>query len=159
MRADKRKETIMKTLMRLLLTIATVTGTAMVATPASAAVSYFRHPSNQLSRQFRDGSCIYKIIYGNFGSSPYATAHFYSGVCNSGSRQPEVYVEYQPNSGQTKSGSATGGIDGCGAYIAYSAVGPAGHIATNMWVYFPATDNWKYFGSTGNPTVPATSCP
>ena len=146
----------MNALTRILFAVAIVGGAAGAMPASAAGVSEFRHPPNQLSRQFRDGSCLYKIIYGNFGSVPYATVHLYGGVCNSGQQQPLVVVDAQPDSQRWYSRSPSGGQDACGGYIAFQAAGTPGHIATNMWVYFPATDSWKRFGSTGQTTVPAS---
>ncbi len=149
-----------KILSRVLLTLAAITGVT-AATSASAGGDYrFRHPPNRLSRQFRDGTCIYKIIYGNYGNTPYATVHLYSQSCfTPKGGHPRAYVQYQPGSGTTISRGALPRIDACGVYTGYQATGPAGRIATNMWVHFPVTGNWKRFGSSGLTPVPATSCP
>ncbi|HYX35949.1 MAG TPA: hypothetical protein VE954_22845 [Oligoflexus sp.] len=144
----------MKTFARLLPLIAILSG----ATTATAAeYTSFRHPANQLSRQFIDGSCLYKIIYGNYGSTPYATVHLYGGKCGTGEKQPYVVVDYEPNSLNSGSGDPIGGKDVCGSYIAFQATGASGHIATRMWVYFPVTNSWKLFAPDGErPTVPAS---
>jgi hypothetical protein len=150
----------MKALTRVLFAIAMIGGVAG-AMPASAAVSTFRHPPNQLSRQFRDGSCRYKIIYGNFGNVPFAIVHAYDGgSCLLGTQKPYVTVNYEPFSGQANSGHFSAGVRGsdrCGTFTAFQATGPAGHITTSMGVFFPVTGNLKVFSNLRNATttVPA----
>ncbi len=152
----------MKALTRMLFAVAIVGGAAG-AMPASAAVSSFRYPVMKLSPQFRDGSCRYKIIYGNYGSVPFAIVHAYDGgACIQGDRKPFVVVAYvnhrqelkHANSGHFSAGVR--GSDRCGWYTAFQATGEANHIATNMSVAFPVTGNLKLFRpNKGQATVPA----
>lgn len=53
--------------------------TASVASPAAATVYYFE--PGVLSPQFKSGTCIYRIFYGNYGPVPFAEVRFYAGDC------------------------------------------------------------------------------
>ncbi len=63
----------MNILKKRLFTAVMLTG-AMAATPALAGDTYFKQAPGPLSPQFREGSCIYKVIYGNFVDVPISAA-------------------------------------------------------------------------------------
>jgi hypothetical protein len=156
------KGTNMKALTRILCAVAMV-GVVAGAMPASAAVSAFRYPRNKLSPQFREGSCLYKIIYGNYGNVPFAIVHVYDGgACMLGDRKPYVTVNYGREGRQANSGYFSAGVRGsdrCGTFTAFQATGEAGYDVNDMGVAFPVTGNLKLFSPrSGRPTVPARSC-
>ncbi len=90
--------------------------------PAVANVYYF--DPGVLSPQFKSGTCIYRIFYGNYGSTPFASARFYSGDCGpvnvlglaAGNNFTSYYDHITNGSGQ----------DSCGSYFSQQAtfVGP-----------------------------------
>ena len=38
-------------------------------------------PVNQMTPEYQDGTCVYRVMFGNFGSAAYAKAHYYAGAC------------------------------------------------------------------------------
>jgi hypothetical protein len=128
-------------------TIAMLT-TVGVAQPASATTdTYFQFPNDVLSRQFRDGNCIYKISYGDYGNMPYAQLRLFAGDCGT-DLYPLPIVTLTWSGGERNTPSVYGGSEPCGSFIGIQVVGGSaaiGHPATGMYVYFPRTDSRKRF--------------
>ena len=38
-------------------------------------------PANAMTPQYQDGTCVYRVQFGNFGSAAYGKLRFYSGPC------------------------------------------------------------------------------
>lgn len=148
----------MNILKKRLFTAVMLTG-ALAAMPALAEDTYFKQDRGPLSPLFREGSCLYRVIYGTFFDIPFGAVQLYGGTCNFGSRLPYVILHVEPNQAIARSGDPSAGNDKCGPYISMTAAGPAGSNVTSMSVYFPATDSFKRFGSNGSPPPPANSCP
>jgi serine/threonine-protein kinase len=51
------------------------------ADPPTPAPQMFNFPVNQMSPEFQDGTCVYRVMYGNNGSTGYAKARYYAGAC------------------------------------------------------------------------------
>jgi hypothetical protein len=120
---------------------------AVVSAPPAAATtdSYFYFPRNVLSRQFQDGSCVYKIIFGEYNYTPYAAAHFFAGDCGTDLYPvPVVSVLWAPDR-YSSVNSTFGGSEPCGGFFGAQAVGARNNLATGMVVYFPRTDSRKIF--------------
>src|SRR5262245_10613651 len=49
--------------------------------PPASAPPAFKVPVNQMTSEFQDGTCVYRVMFGNFGSAAYAKAHYYAGAC------------------------------------------------------------------------------
>ena len=56
------------------------TTTPPTAAPPPAPPTWYV-PVNQMSPEFQDGTCVYRVMFGNFGSAAYAKAHYYAGAC------------------------------------------------------------------------------
>jgi serine/threonine-protein kinase len=50
-------------------------------TPPPPAPPTFMVPVNQMTPEYQDGTCVYRVMFGNFGSAAYAKAHYYAGAC------------------------------------------------------------------------------
>jgi hypothetical protein len=49
--------------------------------PPPPAPPTFMVPVNQMTPEYQDGTCVYRVMFGNFGSAGYAKAHYYAGAC------------------------------------------------------------------------------
>jgi eukaryotic-like serine/threonine-protein kinase len=62
-------------------TAASTQALASPTTPPPPAPPTFKVPVNQMTPEYQDGTCVYRVMFGNFGSAAYAKAHYYAGAC------------------------------------------------------------------------------
>lgn len=93
-----------------------------LAPPASADPGYVQLNIGVHSPQYLVDGCRYKIVYGNYGNTPYAGVRLYGGCSN-----VIVGVRSSDANGVHWTWSSTiahTGTDACGAYSAVQANGP-----------------------------------
>jgi len=144
-------------LLRWAVVVAAFLGSIAMAAPASAAT--YRYPPNTLSPQFRDGTCIYRIWYGNYGGTPFAKVRLYGGDCG------ELTVRVAGQRGDlvdwyTAPRGYSGGQDSCGSYFEKQATANgAPAFAVGMQAYFPATGHdYVFWHDSGRQTTPYRYC-
>jgi len=118
----------------------------------------YRLGPNVLSAQLKDGTCVYRVIYGNYGSAAVAYVQFYGGACGATTvavaAQRGNVRSYENTNAAT---NLTGGSDSCGSYLARQALSrtdqPA--FAVGVRVRFAETGNTYTFLSDqgGSPPV------
>src|SRR5262249_48390415 len=47
----------------------------------SASPPEYNVPANAMTPQFKDGTCVYRVQFGDVGSAAYGKLRFYSGAC------------------------------------------------------------------------------
>ncbi|HEX7131930.1 MAG TPA: hypothetical protein VF228_05110 [Iamia sp.] len=122
--------------------------------PASANPGYVQLNIGAMSPQYLVDGCRYKIIYGNFGSAPFAGVRLYGGCSN-------VTVGVRTLNGTTETwtwGSTVvgTGTDGCGAYSAVQTNGPNPAYATGASI-IGNTSFWLFYDYDGTDTQPIHS--
>jgi serine/threonine protein kinase len=126
--------------------------------PPRPATKTYRFPAGVLSSQLKDGTCVYRIWFGNVGNMPFAKIRVYAGDCGGAS----ITVAAQRGSTITYYGETTwtGGSDSCGSYFEGQATGqgtPA--IGVGQTLYFPATGQaYAFMHDRGEPITPYRYC-
>ncbi|MFC9970246.1 hypothetical protein ACFVH6_05015 [Spirillospora sp. NPDC127200] len=133
---------------------------AALSTAQAAADVYFKYPENRLSPQFKKGTCVYRIRYGNYGDTGYAQVRFYSGNC--GDRSFVMVCGSTPGAAyecRTEHRITTGGSDTCGSYFEKQATLPARSNARTMGVNFPEVNDTNWFqADSGQATTAYRNC-
>jgi hypothetical protein len=144
---------------RTLLASALVLGAVVLgstgAAPAGADPSDIDLEINHMSPQYRAGDCVYKIIYGNYGSAPYAGVRVYNTLCFGSA----VVVKSADGNGIHYTSSQTvahNGIDSCGAYWTIQATGPNPGYGIGAR-FHPADGGTLRYASDGTSSQPVYS--
>jgi hypothetical protein len=128
----------MTNIRRILLTLLLCLPTLAIAAPAQAAYSLWYIPPNKTSPLLRTQGCTFRVLWGNYGSAPFAKFIDYSTPKCSGLA---VTVIWQVGSETFESAEVTSywtsGSDSCGgSYKEKQATGRAPGIATGMSLRF-----------------------
>jgi hypothetical protein len=131
-------------------------------TPAGPTARVYRLGPNTLSPQLKDGTCVYRVTYGNFGSAAVAYVQFYGGACGT----TTVAVAAQRGNARSYENTnapnnLTGGSDSCGTYLARQALSrtdqPA--YAVGVRVRFAQTGNsYTFVYDQGGSPPPYRTC-
>ena len=107
-------------------------GAAPIAAMPSGA---WRKAAGSLSPQYRVGSCVYRVWYGNLGSTPFAKVRLYSGDCDPVVLSLDIRsTPGGPDGGYHGLDSWSSGTDSCGSYFEKQTVGPSQWTATGETV-------------------------
>jgi len=134
----------------------TAAPTASQATASAAPppqVYDYRLAPLELSPVVIDGSCVFQVVYGNYGL-PFAEFHQFDGDCGS----PTLQIAAVPPAGDWAWHSTpqdSGTSADCGGYSWRRVVGPEGWTAFGVQVVFPRTGNTHNYGAFGTGTPPA----
>ncbi len=110
-------------------------GSAAAPAPVGANPTDTYLPNNTLSPQYSLGGCLYKVIWGNFGSTPFTQVQFYNLTSCGGA---VVALDWtNGTTTQTAFGTTVTatGTDGCGSYQVIQAAGGVGFALRGLvWV-------------------------
>jgi hypothetical protein len=106
--------------------------------PAAADPADVWLPAGTWSKQYNLGGCLYKLVWGTYGS-PFVAVRFYNLSACGGA---VAIVQY--DNGQIAGSSAiqTTGTDGCGAFQQIHAVGPLAGTAERALVWLGTGYRW-----------------
>ncbi len=146
----------MRTLKHLLAVVLVVVALALApvttSPPAGADPADVFLPKNTMSPKYGLGACRYKVMWGNFITSPYAKVHLYNpATCGT----TVVLVELVHNGvpGSASSSTIVGtGSDACGPYSIIQADASAGN-ATRALVWMSAGLRWYDTDGTAGQTA------
>lgn len=110
-------------------------GQATTAPPPPA--NTLRVPAGSLSPQMINGTCVFRIWFGNFGDTPFAKVRVYSGAC--GGMGITVISQRGDDTLHTSDTGWGGGTDECGSYYEGQATGRGPAIAVGQRVNFAET--------------------
>lgn len=146
--------------------VSATSSTAVSATPATPAVSLpaassFRLPEGVKSHKLKDGfanprsSCRYSVIYGMYGTAPYATLRVYGGACRFFGANPGIGIYDTVGREHWSANDPSGGgddDDGCGPFYYWHVVGTPGGSIDHVQVWMPARSHRVDFSS--DPALP-----
>jgi serine/threonine-protein kinase len=125
-----------------------------------ASTTYYRVTAQELTPPLREGSCVFRIWFGDIGSSPVGQLRLYSGQCSGAAVQvasadPSGTVTFE----QLGAPDVRTSRDACGHYVQVEATGHEPADGVGLLVRFPATGHTLVFlDDHGTPPVPVGSC-
>jgi hypothetical protein len=144
-----------RTLLASALVLGAVTLGSPSASPVGADPSDVELEINTFSPFYREDLCLYRIVYGNYGSTPYAAIRGYSTYCIG----MTVWAKTVDNNGTHWTSSDTVAfydVDSCGLYYAIQATGPAPGYGIGARLD-TGTTTWTY-SYDGEDTQTVDSC-
>jgi hypothetical protein len=130
------------------------------AAPAGANLHDYGLAFNTLSIQYQSAyptGCLFKVIFGNYGSAPYAGVRTYGGSACTGIQVAIWSADSNGTRWTSSSTVAHTGTDGCGAYSAVQATGPNPGYGLRARVTF-ATGHVRHYADDGVEVQPGTAC-
>jgi eukaryotic-like serine/threonine-protein kinase len=117
-------------------------------------------PANTITPEFKDGTCVYRVLFGNFGSAAFAQVHFYSGNCGGSAIEVAalrtgLVLTWEAANGQEVSGAT----DSCGSsYVEQATSKPDPAYGVGARITFGETHHVLVFmdGSGKTPPVVRT---
>jgi hypothetical protein len=152
----------MRTMVRLVATIvlATVLGLGVPApTPAGADPADTYLPWNTLSRLNTPHGCLYKVAFGNVGTTAYALIHVYNfSGCGTWIVVGIQYLNNGVIGVVTEDDPVATGSDGCGSYQVIQINAPGASIALRAVVAFQTAGYHRWYDTDGTHNQPTINC-
>jgi Protein kinase domain len=125
-----------------------------------ARTTYYQATADQLTPQLREGSCVFRVWFGEVGSAPVGRLRLYSSECSGAAVQvasadPSGTITFERLGG----GDVRSSQDACGRYVEVEATGHQPADGVGLLVHFPETgDTLVFLVGHGTPPVPVRSC-